>query len=338
VIPEAYSADNPARLSPSDPARLRLKPLGFVDTGTLDEISARSINSGGLTMEVCALCGKQAQLELSHIIPKFVFDYIKKTSATGRFRMPLDNPNIPKQDGEKKKLLCGDCEDKFSEQERLFATNLFHQFQRDDTQEFEYDKWLSYFITSVNWRNLHEDIEWFQRDRTISDEKLKILITSEQVMKEYLLGTRDNLGEIENHIFFFDRIKETDNKEIIQNGPHVFFRRSVFGYTYITHDPFGIYVYSNLAGILICTIIKATDADNWVNTKVDINHGEIQMPQNITSPLMNEIFEYMLECRQSKMSDGQKEKLIEKIKSNPEKLLNSKFIEFWKYDKDLEGK
>lgn len=32
------SAHNPARLSPSDPARSCLKPLGFVDTVTLDEI------------------------------------------------------------------------------------------------------------------------------------------------------------------------------------------------------------------------------------------------------------------------------------------------------------
>ncbi|WP_340007521.1 hypothetical protein MHH52_06955 [Paenibacillus sp. FSL K6-0276] len=37
---EAESADNPARLSPSDPARAHLKPLGFVDTTTLSEILA----------------------------------------------------------------------------------------------------------------------------------------------------------------------------------------------------------------------------------------------------------------------------------------------------------
>ncbi|MGG3280163.1 hypothetical protein [Paenibacillus solani] len=36
---KAVSADNPARLSLSDPAHLRLKPHGFVDTETLDEIT-----------------------------------------------------------------------------------------------------------------------------------------------------------------------------------------------------------------------------------------------------------------------------------------------------------
>jgi len=40
VSREAITAHNPARLSPSDPARTLLKPLGFVDTETLDEIIA----------------------------------------------------------------------------------------------------------------------------------------------------------------------------------------------------------------------------------------------------------------------------------------------------------
>lgn len=39
---EVESADNPARLSPSDTARSRLKPLSFVDTQTLFEINGKT--------------------------------------------------------------------------------------------------------------------------------------------------------------------------------------------------------------------------------------------------------------------------------------------------------
>ncbi len=43
---EAETAHNPARISPLDPARSRLKPLGFVDTGTLAEGYANLIGEG----------------------------------------------------------------------------------------------------------------------------------------------------------------------------------------------------------------------------------------------------------------------------------------------------
>jgi len=39
VSREVNSANNAARLSPSDPAHMRLKPLGLVDTRTLDEMT-----------------------------------------------------------------------------------------------------------------------------------------------------------------------------------------------------------------------------------------------------------------------------------------------------------
>lgn len=57
----------------------------------------------------CALCRENKELELSHIVPKFVIRYLKKTS-TGAIRN-MENPNKIAQDGEKHYLLCGDCED-----------------------------------------------------------------------------------------------------------------------------------------------------------------------------------------------------------------------------------
>ena len=50
----------------------------------------------GLT--ACAFCGRQQALRLSHIIPKFVFDWLKRTSATGLLRVGYE-VNRPAQDG-----------------------------------------------------------------------------------------------------------------------------------------------------------------------------------------------------------------------------------------------
>ena len=69
-----------------------------------------------LTLSACALCQDKSELELSHIIPKFVLRYLKETSAG--FLRSAENPNTVVQDGEKHYMLCGKCEDLFSKYER----------------------------------------------------------------------------------------------------------------------------------------------------------------------------------------------------------------------------
>ena len=63
----------------------------------------------------CALCGNEAELELSHTVPKMAVRTLKKT-AIGNIRS-TENPNKTIQDSEKLYMLCGDCEDLFSEKE-----------------------------------------------------------------------------------------------------------------------------------------------------------------------------------------------------------------------------
>ena len=59
----------------------------------------------------CRLCGKEADLCESHLVPKFVFRWLKKTGADA-FRPPLD-PNRKVKDGAKLYLLWEECEGRF---------------------------------------------------------------------------------------------------------------------------------------------------------------------------------------------------------------------------------
>lgn len=71
----------------------------------------------------CALCERpNVVLKQSHIIPKLVYRRIKKF-ADSRFRNYFD-PRIIFQDGEKKYMLCGDCEEFFSGYETKFCGRL----------------------------------------------------------------------------------------------------------------------------------------------------------------------------------------------------------------------
>ncbi|AKL95575.1 hypothetical protein CACET_c21280 [Clostridium aceticum] len=82
-------------------------------------------------MEECALCKKKAELKNSHIIPKFVTDWIKKTGPTGFLRDTNNAFRLRVQDGLKVHLLCGECEQLFSKHEKIFAEKIFIPYLKD---------------------------------------------------------------------------------------------------------------------------------------------------------------------------------------------------------------
>lgn len=101
----------------------------------------------------CRLCNKEANLEVSHILPKFIFKYHKKTSPTGNIRS-TKNPNLTTRDGEKLPFLCSECEDIFSKWETRFATDIFHPYQNNELTKFTYGDWLYKYLASVSFRVL----------------------------------------------------------------------------------------------------------------------------------------------------------------------------------------
>ena len=157
----------------------------------------------------CALCRKNKELQLSHIVPHFVGRKMIKT-APGNIRM-TNEPNIVAQDIEKHYMLCHDCEELFSARERWFASNIFNPWQDHKQEQFSYDENLTYFIISLSWRSLYLDLEEFSCDSTFNREVLMIMLRAENIMRDYLLGKRQDISDIQNHIFFFDRIETASN-------------------------------------------------------------------------------------------------------------------------------
>lgn len=287
----------------------------------------------------CALCRLEAELEESHIIPKFVYRSLKKNSPTGNMRMTIE-PNKKVQDGDKLFLLCGSCEDLFNNYETLFAGNVYHKFQSGTLNEFEYDSWLERFIVSVNWRNLYLDIIEFVKKPNINARELEHLIDCEQKLREFLLNKNEGLGCIENHIFFFNKI-ETSSKEVADLNLHSALGSSVMGYTVLCDSYDSSYIFLNLQGLIMVTILKPSNHDSWDKTMVEKSGiFNLQEAQYIRSPLMSEL-EYIatkINNSQSKLSDTQRAKILESIKNNSEKYLKSNAFKRSQNDKELRGK
>lgn len=107
-------------------------------------------------MDKCKLCDNSASLRDSHIIPKFVFRWLKSTTTSPLTRY-FKKPDHYQQDGLKAKMLCHKCEATFNKWETTFANQIFWPFIKKHKNEYTYNEWLAKFITSVHWRFIAYD-------------------------------------------------------------------------------------------------------------------------------------------------------------------------------------
>ena len=148
----------------------------------------------------CALCQATARLQRSHIIPSFVFRWLRDTSVTPYLRAS-NAPNQRVQDGLTMPLLCRGCEDLFSSYEDAFARKLFRPFHDNDTIAVPYEDWLLKFSVSVSWRILvstmlraskpHPNLETHRRRIDLALER----------WRRFLLGQEADVGPFEQHLF-----------------------------------------------------------------------------------------------------------------------------------------
>ena len=106
----------------------------------------------------CALCGRDnMSLQQSHIIPKLVYTRTKSYDNS-RFRN-FNKLNQIYQDGEKKPMLCHDCEEQFSKYEVEFTKKFLDKYlnSNDGTLPTKYNGIQNYII-SIAWRMLYDDL------------------------------------------------------------------------------------------------------------------------------------------------------------------------------------
>ncbi|AGY75880.1 hypothetical protein [Clostridium autoethanogenum] len=106
----------------------------------------------------CALCQKEnVELMQSHIIPKAVYKRAK-TFENSRFRSFYEPKKIF-QDGEKKPMLCHDCEEFFSKYETKFVNQFLDKYLKNPFDNLpEVSKDTDFYALTVAWRILYDDL------------------------------------------------------------------------------------------------------------------------------------------------------------------------------------
>lgn len=291
-------------------------------------------------LKKCALCENERELELSHIVPKMAVRALKRTSVGGIRN--TDNPDLIVQDSEKHYMLCSDCEDLFSPYETYFSNTIFQPFLNNKKVHFDYDSKLFYFITSVSWRSLYLDLLDFVENHVVGIDALECLIDAEKTMRDYLLNRRSDIGKIENHIFFFDGIKEivgsVDGVDLRKMHPNAAFHRGITSYTFCNEENNTYGTITNMMGVMLLTLYKLGSEEKWVNTKIINGTGFIEArDQQVTSVVGNEFTNIMVNLEKSigLMSQKQKDKVIEHIKNSRIPIEKTAIYEDWINDKKL---
>jgi hypothetical protein len=179
----------------------------------------------------CALCGAQARLEQSHIIPRFVYRGLE----------------IP--DGLKRPLLCGACEDQFSEYESAFARVVFHPLVTDPRLVAKYGKWLLQFSVSVCWRVLEEHRATTQSAEPESRWAVQ-MASCRETWRQFLRGKRSDIGEHPMHLLRSPGSATVEMKVVCRD-----------------HDSF---VCARLGPVILLGMIADPDAAQWQGTRVHL--------------------------------------------------------------------
>jgi hypothetical protein len=225
----------------------------------------------------CLLCHRESELQHSHILPAFVFRWLRESSGGGFLRSG-SAPNRRTQDGEKRYWLCSDCEQLFGSWENLFADRLFYPYLRASGGQFGYAHWLMRFCTSVSWRALHFFLDE-SRLADWNDEALERARKAESAWRDYLLGARRRPGEFRQHLLPLDRIANSTDALV----PFInrYLMRAV--QMDILRGQRCIFALSKLGRFVIVGIIHEPNPERWRGTEVSPVHGVVR-PRNYQLP------------------------------------------------------
>lgn len=231
----------------------------------------------------CALCGTHGALKVSHIVPAFVFRWLRETSSTGHIRAG-DAPARRVQDGLKKSWLCGPCEALFSGLERRFCNELFNPWSAGDVRRVDYGDWLIRFCTSVSWRILRHGMDAQPMDH-LSEDQQAAARGAEETWRRFLLRELPHPGRYEQHIIpFLGPLGGGPQHDLPDNINRYLMRGT--GIDVVAMGS-GAFTYAKMGRFAVFGMIAPTP-DKWEGTKVNLGAGRLPCLRVVLPGLLRE--------------------------------------------------
>lgn len=271
-------------------------------------------------MNTCRLCKQEADLQLSHILPAFVFRWMRESSGNGHIRSGTE-PNKRVQDGLKLPWLCKTCEGVLNQSETAFANNLFYPYIEKSGHEFHYSTWLLHFCVSISWRILIYHTEEHHLNGWNKEETSHVT-KAELTWREFLLGQRPHPDRFHQHLIPFDQI-ESSTGTFVSNINRYLMRAIDMD---VCKWGSSLYTYGKLGRFVILGFINEQNYNYWKGSKINANKGVIG-PRRYMLPMafadyLNEKAQKITELIGS-VSDKQQEKIDSSFKRNADRYIGS---------------
>lgn len=285
----------------------------------------------------CRLCGLTKPLSESHIVPSFVYDWLKKSSVTGHFRSG-EKPNKRVQDGYKPPLLCGDCEQRLGIWEKTFSERVFVPLHQKEPLK-PYGPWLLLFAISVSWRVL----TFFKEEGELSHFPQHLQISVDKVLniwREVLLEKRPHPGPFEQHMLpFVGPITDlNDNDPNVPKNINRYILRSVGIDAWCSETE--AFVYVKMCRIILVGFIEIPNRRQWSGTKLHVNDGTFntlhyKLPDLFRSCLYHNARKVAI--IQQNLSDRQKDRIDQAYRKNQDQYWGSEMFNAMAQDFALFG-
>lgn len=279
----------------------------------------------------CKLCGRNATLLQSHVIPAFVARWIKETSATG-FLRTFHEPNRRVQDFKTVRLLCQSCEQRLSSAEGKFARLVFVPFH-EGRSRFPYEDWLLYFAVSLAWRcSVTSDQEQLAK----YPQHVAAVEGARSAWADFLFGSTDRIAPYRFNIFFTPA--GVTSSSVLAEGLAWYLLRAPDATPVYSAARTAIYV--KLPGMFFWTSIAPPDPGGWRGTKIG-QRGTLRSKNQVIEErpvgqfVMNRV-ETVFK-RMSDLSPKQRQRIDDAIRGNPERAAVSKTFDALLDDERIRG-
>lgn len=285
---------------------------------------------------VCQLCKEAKPLQLSHIIPKFVFGWLKDSSISALRSTQAPNKRV--QDGSKINFLCTDCELRFSQWEKMFSEKIFMPLHKSEGRNLPitYEDWALKFAVSVSWRVLtflacKNDLSVF------SDSQRSAVDRALQVWNQFLQDNSDNPDRFEQHLYPLGLISSHTT-----TGLSPFINRYILRAVDmdLIRTSSNVLVYTKMCRLMLIGVVQLQSTKYWKGAKLRLRRGqfgskEYQLPANFLAYL-NSRANYVASSL-AKLSPNQLQKVGQVFEKNPDEVADSEVFRAINQDFSLFG-
>jgi hypothetical protein len=264
---------------------------------------------------ICRLCKQAGNLRESHLYPKFVLRWLTQTG--GEYFRGTANPNLRLQDGIKERLLCGECEQRFSVREKWFAERMFKPYIEQRVMLFEYDSSLFYFAVSLLWRILERNLR--NLHPMFSRFKAQIVDLEEQ-WRVFLLGGDIPLAASEMHVFITD-VGPMHGEQPVE-GFNLYMARTLDGE--VIGGETDCIVFGKLPRFVFFGAVTPTMQTADDGTLVSSRGGKLRVPQKLSDTMLGDFLVDRVRVAREKirkrMSEAQQVRVAKYARANLAKM------------------